>query len=347
MSPATLTNAPKMRTLKVLHVGVTNRGKWPLEKCDASTGFARHALCDVSDAALAEARQVTGLSEAACFRDLDRAIAESGADVMICCAPTMLHVPITKKAIAAKMPMLVEKGMAPTWADAQELVRATLGANAIVCVAQNYRYNTIERTIRAAIQDPSHPAHVGEVHLVQYAQNRVRPIVRTLSYPFASVWDMSCHHFDTLADWLGPIASIDAHAWAASWSAYEHDNNTDGHFTFANARAICHYLHTHDAARATTEIQVHGARGALVFDGATLTFNERPLEQFGTRPIVDVPLVEAHGERDVLRDFHAYVTQGAEPGISARNNLETMAACEMMVRSITLGRTVRRSELDA
>lgn len=332
-------------TLKVLHVGVSNRGKWPLECCDASTGFAPHALCDVSDAALAEARTMTGLPESACFTDIDRAIADGGADVMICCAPTMLHLPIARKAIAAGMSMLVEKGMAPTWADAQTMAREARAANAIVAVAQNYRYNAVEQTIRAAIHDPDHAAHVGEVHLVQYAQNRVRPIVRTLSYPFASVWDMSCHHFDTLADWLGPIASIDAHAWRASWSAYEHASNTAGHFTFTGG-AVCHYLHTHDAARISLEIQVHGSRGALVYDGANLTFNERPLENFGARPIINVPLVDAGGERDVLRAFHAYVTQGIEPGISVHHNLETMAACEMMVRSITLRRTVRRGELN-
>ena len=53
----------------------------------------------------------------------------------------------------------------------------------------------------------------------------------------------------------------------------------------------------------------------------------------------------AEGESDLLRDFHRYITEGVEPGISARNNLETMAACEMMVRSITRGLTCRREEL--
>jgi predicted dehydrogenase len=347
VSSLAVPQSPRTRALKVLHVGVSNRGKWPLEKCDASSGFASHALCDVTEAALAEARTITGLPTSACFTSVDEAIARGGADCMIVCAPTILHVPLAKKAIAAGLPVLVEKGMAPTWADALELVRVVRSANAIVAVAQNYRYNPVERTIRAAIRDPDHSAHVGEVHLVQYAQNRVRPFVRTLSYPFASVWDMSCHHFDSLADWFGPIASMHAHAWGASWSAYEHPNNTAGHFTFANGTTCCHYLHTHDAARSSVDIQIHGSRGALVFDGSKLTFNERPLEQFGTRDIVDVPMVAAHGERDVLRDFHAYITDGIEPGISARNNLETMAACEMMVRSVTLGRTVTRSELDA
>jgi len=37
---------------------------------------------------------------------------------------------------------------------------------------------------------------------------------------------------------------------------------------------------------------------------------------------------------------------GVEPGVSVRNNLETLAACEMTVRSIERGRTIRREELD-
>ena len=108
-----------------------------------------------------------------------------------------------------------------------------------------------------------------------------------------------------------------------------------------------HYVHTHDAARSSLEIQLHGERGALVVRDERVTFNRRPLEQFGTRPVVDVQPEPAHGEAELLRDFYRYVTQGVEPGISARNNLETMAACEMMVRSITHARIVRRAELES
>jgi hypothetical protein len=142
------------------------------------------------------------------------------------------------------------------------------------------------------------------------------------------------------------MREMTAHGWRASWSAYAHDNNTSAHITFDRGPHV-HYVHAHDAARSSLEIQVHGARGALVVrDDAGITFNERPLEQFGTRPVSDVMPEPAHGEADLLRDFYQYVTRGVEPGISARNNLETMAACEMMVRSITLGQTVRRAELE-
>ena len=340
----TLATTTEKKLLRVLHIGVSNRGTWPLKNCTPATGFAPAALCDVSASALATARQQTGLGESACFNNVDQAFAEAEVDCAIVCTPTMLHVPLAKKAIAAGLPVLIEKGMAPDWTSATDLVRTARAAKAVVAVAQNYRYYGGEQTIRRAIHDSSHCAYVGPVHLLTYTQQRVRPEPRTLTYPFASVWDMSCHHFDNLLCWLGPIAEMTAQSWRADWSPYQHDNNTSAHILFQNGTHV-HYIHTHDAARSAMEIQVHGQRGALFRNEDKITFNQRPLEQFGSRPIVEVAHEEAHGEADLLRDFYAYIADGIEPGISAAKNLETMAACEMMVRSITQRRTVKRTDL--
>ena len=42
---------------------------------------------------------------------------------------------------------------------------------------------------------------------------------------------------------------------------------------------------------------------------------------------------------------HRYVTARVEPGISGRNNLETLAVCELLVRSARDHRTAERAEL--
>lgn len=341
MTPSSL-----RRRLKVLHVGVTNRGYWPIAHATPDTGFVSHALCDVNSAALDAAGQKTGLPESACYTDFDEALARSGAECVIICTPTKFHVPLAMRAIDAGLPVLVEKGMAPDWASAQAFVSFVQDRKAVVAVAQNYRYQSVERTLRRALHDPSFAGYVGAVHQISYSQQRVRPQPGSLTYPFASIWDMSCHHLDTLMDWLGPLHDVTAHAWRARWSAYEHAANTSAHLVFTNGARV-HYLHTHDAARNTLDIELHGERGALFLHDNVLTFSERPTEQFGRRPLSVITPEPADALGDLLRDFHAYVTEGIEPGISARNNLEIMAACELMAHSITEGRTVRRLELDA
>lgn len=338
-----------MRTLRVLHVGVANRGTWPLRHCNAATGFAPAALCDVSDAALAEARALTGLSQADCYRDIGDALARADIDCVIACLPTVFHVAVAKRCVAVGVPVLIEKGMAPDWAGARDLAQAIARTpGAVAAVAQNYRYHPVERALWRAANDETYPGYVGRPHLVEYTQWRVRPEVRTLTFPFAGVWDMSCHHFDNLQFWLGPIRSVSAHAWRADWSPYAHpDANTVAFLTVGDAEDVrVHYGHGHDAARNVMDVQFHGARGAVSTDGQTVTFTARPTEQFGARPSVVLPPEPTGGVDDLLRDFHAYVVEGREPGISVRNNLEVMAACELLVRSVKEKRTVRREELD-
>lgn len=339
--------------LRVLHVGVGNRGQWPLAACGKSENFASAALCDVSQRALAEARKQTGIGSYSCFQSLEQALTELGAslDCAIICSPTRFHVLQAELCLKAGLSVLVEKGMAPGWYSACHLVAAAREAKGRACVAQNYRYNSVEQTVRQALSDPEHPAHPGRVHQVTYNQQRVRPEPRTLDYPFASVWDMSCHHFDTLSFWFGALSHCTAFAWQATWSAYQHASNTSAHLEYENG-VVVHYLHTHDAARAGIALEIHGERGCLSFTQADngdseVSFSARPAEQFAVCPRSEVPLAQADGEAALLQDCHAYFSGGQEPGVSVSNNLETMAACEMMVRSIKGNRRVSRRELDA
>ncbi len=66
---------------------------------------------------------------------------------------------------------------------------------------------------------------------------------------------------------------------------------------------------------------------------------------FGIEPATAIAISKLDSENGVLADFHSSFTAGHEPGISARQNLETMAMCEMMIRSLQQ-RTVKREELD-
>ncbi len=105
------------------------------------------------------------------------------------------------------------------------------------------------------------------------------------------------------------------------------------------------YAHTHDAARGSLRIEAHARNGALVVRDGRAEFSARPAVNFGECATEAVPIPAVVSEARVLADFHAYAAEGREPGISGYRNLETMALCELTVRSATLGRTVRREEL--
>ena len=78
-----------------------------------------------------------------------------------------------------------------------------------------------------------------------------------------------------------------------------------------------------------------------------IQFYPRPNGQLGSsEPLeCDVPSYPA-SEQGVADAFHRFIAEGIEPGISGRNNLQTLAVCEMLVRSARDRRPVERSELD-
>ena len=333
------------RILKTLLVGVAGRAHWVLELARPEAGFEIMGLCDVNEEALTRVAADLRLPPAACHRDLADAIRRDTPDCVIVCAPTRFHVALARQGIDAGLPVLMEKGMAPNWPDASALVRYAAEKDGRFCVAQNYRYKTVERTISACLRGEIAGANPGRIGFGDLIHHRVRPHPRTLDYPSASVWDMSCHHFDNLLCWLGAPLAVTAHAFGAPWSPYAHPNNTAAFIEFEGGARI-NYFHGHDSARGIYQMTLHGEHGALVTDDSTVGFSARPAEQFGKRPVEIVSLPdEGPAEAAVLRDFHRYVTGGVEPGISGRHNLEVMAMCEMCVRSAGQGRRVERAEI--
>ena len=324
--------------LRTILVGVGNRGQWPLRLAVPSAGYQPVALVDPNTAMLAEASQ--RLPGIPVFSELEAALAAVKADAAIICSPTRFHLAQGKRCLSAGLHVLVEKGMAPTLEAARELVDAAATAHRALCVAQNYRYQAMERTVARLLNDPTYPGYIGEPFLIDYTQHRQRPHPRTLDYPFASVWDMSCHHFDTLLAWLGEgFATVTAKAFGPPWSRYQHPNNTSLQLVHRRGCMI-HYLHTHDAAINEIRIRIQGRLGAVVVDETSVRVCRRGDVQLKHEQLVDVTPEPHFGEAGVLADFHRHVVKQEPVGISGAANLSVMALCDATCRSAESGTTV-------
>jgi predicted dehydrogenase len=332
--------------IRTIHVGVGGRGIWPIEVLGTDSRYEPVALVDFNPEFLTVAQNRTGLLDSALFQSLEAALSAVEAEAVVICTPTRTHAALCRQAFAAGKHVLVEKGMTMDWEEAKALVQEAEAAGVKFCVSQNYRYGSTEQAIRHLLDDSDHPHHPGKVEIVDFIHHRYRPEPRTLNYPFAMVWDMSCHHVDLLSFWLGEAQRVTAISSNPSWSAYQDDADIAAFIEYENG-AFCHYILTHAATFDNYRLVLQGPRGALhAYDVPQLEFSPRPTGQLGrsepqTCEVTKLPRTE----QGVADAFYGYVTEGIEPGISGRQNLATLAVCEMLVRSARDRRPVERDEL--
>ena len=333
--------------IRTIHVGVGARGTWPIKVLGADPRFEPVALVDISRDALVQAQLMLRLSDSALFGDLQAALSVVEADAVVICTPTVTHARLARLAFMHGKHVLVEKGMTMDWQEANALVREAEQAGVRFCVAQNYRYFANMATIKQLLATPEHPHYPGAFQIVDFIHHRYRPEPRTLNYPYAMVWDMSCHHVDLLAFWLGEARRVSAVSYNPSWSMYEHDANIAAVIEYTSG-AVCHYSLTHSATIGDWRIILQGEHGALrTADVPGVMYYPRPASQLGTREPLPCELVQSQAsEQGVVDDFHRFIAEGIEPGISGRNNLQTLAVCEMLVRSARARCPVERAELD-
>jgi predicted dehydrogenase len=107
------------------------------------------AIADPSEAAQALA-QAHGVPW---FSTLDALLAAVSSDGVVLATPNAMHVPQALQCIAAGVPVLVEKPIAHTVADAQKLVQATQAHQAKVLIGHHRAHSPLMRQAKAVIDD--------------------------------------------------------------------------------------------------------------------------------------------------------------------------------------------------
>lgn len=332
--------------IRTIHVGVGGRGRWPVEVLSEDPRFQPTALVDVIPDNLPWAQERSGLPASACFTDVEQAIKQVEADAVVIATPTRTHARFCRAGFAAGKHVLVEKGMTLDWQEAQALVAEAKQVGVTFCVSQNYRYQSQVVTLKQAISSGKYAAP----HLIDLMCHRHRPEPRTLNYPGAMVWDMGCHHFDNLVSLFGPVAEATAVTHNAPWSPYKDDAGISAILQFASG-PLCTYELTHQATITEYRWLVQSETGALrlIGDGGWEWLERGERRQFAPQhaPVAVPGVPMPRSEQSVVNDWYSFMRDGVEPGIAGRNNLETLAVCELVLRSAALRRTVTRNELSA
>jgi scyllo-inositol 2-dehydrogenase (NADP+) len=161
-------------TLRVAIVGYGLAGSVFHAPLVAATPGLRVVCVVTGDPTRAEAAR-SGYPGVRILPNADELFAAPGeVDLVVIAAPNVAHVPLARRAVAAGLPVVVDKPFATTAADAAAVAREAEAAGVLLTVFQNRRLDGDFRTLRAVLDGGA----LGAVVRVESRFDRYRPAVQ-------------------------------------------------------------------------------------------------------------------------------------------------------------------------
>jgi predicted dehydrogenase len=319
----------------------------------ASRSCALAGIVDPADEAAALAHS-EGVPH---FSALDAAIAGGGIDGVILATPNALHVDGALTAIAAGLPVLVEKPLAEDVAGGQRIVAAAEAAGVPVLVGHHRRYNPIIEAAREIIGR----GDLGTVVSVQATTWFRKP-----DGYFDTGWRRApgggpirinlIHDMDLMQHFAGPVAEVQAFASSAARGFAVEDTAVIA-FRFASGALGTMNLSDAIAAPWSWELTarenpaypatgesaylIGGTEASLALPNLAIWRHEGEGSWWAPISATVPPVAHADPLVRQVEHFAAVIAEGVPPLVTARDGLLALAAVEAVARSAGTGTMVR------
>lgn len=227
-------------TLRLILAGLGVRGRHWAEVITRSPRAEIAAYVDPNPAAIDRAAAQYG--DRPSFATLDEALAAlDDVGGLVLANPPIGREAQVRAAVARRLPMLIEKPLALTVAEAADLVAIAEGAGVPLMVGLNFRYLGVTQATQKLFADGT----IGTPSFARFTYERYRDGNRpdlnkyplTMDQPM--LWEQSIHHFDLMRYiYQSEPVTIMARTWNPPWSMYASDANVAALFTFANGMTI-------------------------------------------------------------------------------------------------------------
>jgi 1,5-anhydro-D-fructose reductase (1,5-anhydro-D-mannitol-forming) len=235
---------------------------------------------------------------------MDEFLAAPGLDAVWIVSPTFLHHQQGMAALKAGKHVLLEKPLAPTAAEAWELVETARETGVVLATGYQGRYVPGHQAMRKLISDGA----IGDVTVARtyYGVHRDGPPPEWRQHRTEARWgalaDIGTHHLDLLRMLLGEVA--DAHGLTGHQLGFETEDVGAATLRFESG-VLATLTVTVNVWKMATRVEVHGTKGALV------ALDTNPAGA-GT-----VTLITEDGERDVTGDRPASIWAAEVDAIEA------------------------------
>ena len=309
--------------IRMIHIGVGGRGKWPVRSIALRDDYESVALVDIDEGSLAEARAVSGLDGDRCFSSIHAALRAVDADAVVIITPPDLHAGQCLEAVEAGKHVLVEKPFTKKLHLAREIVAAADERGLRVAVCQNKQFIQTRYTIHRLVVEET----LGRPCFGLMTQFGWRPGTHHSGDDVHSyLWERGIHDLDAIAFMMDSTPTrVWAHDFNPPWSPYKGGSGLHGFIEFENG-ATFGLLCTFASRSRGSSLQIDFEGGSVSEVGGQLKLM-RP----GSTEPESLELEQVDASESILLDgFAAFINRGIEPSFSGRNNLVTVAMVEAM-----------------
>jgi predicted dehydrogenase len=319
-------------TLKAVIVGAGGMGKaWGRNLRGIPEQVEVVGWVDLRAGAAAEAADSLGVTVAYAGEDLGKALSETRPDFVVDVTIPEAHHGVTLQALAAGVPVIGEKPMASSMAEAREMVAASEKAGKLYMVSQSRRYDDNIRAYRRLIE-----ANVGKLGILNsdfYIGAHFGGFRDEMRSPL--VLDMAIHTFDAARYLCGldPVA-VYCEEFNPSWSWYKGDASATAIFEMAGGMRYTYRGSWCAEGKPTSweaEWRAVGEKGTATWDGvgghapaAEIVTSDKGFQRDTKR--VDATVDQAPGGiAGSIQDFLNALKTGATPMGECHDNIKSLA----------------------
>jgi len=181
-----------------LSVGVVGLGYWGpnlLRGLVEQPSVDIKYICDLDEQRLASfGRRYPGATPTSCYEDL---LDDPRLDAIVIATPVFTHFELASAALRAGKHTFVEKPLAPSVAEASELIELAEDRNLRLMCGQTFLYSPPVRAVKHLIDT----GELGDIYFISSSRVNLGLHQRDVSV----IWDLGPHDFSILLHWLGEM----------------------------------------------------------------------------------------------------------------------------------------------
>jgi len=330
--------------------GIVSPGRWGRKLLDAAKGSPKLQFAGVCSRTAANAAEIAALYGGQAYPSFEALLADPAIEAVLLPTPHFLHHPQTLAALRAGKHVFVEKPIATSISQAEEMHREAENTGRVLAVGHQGRHTGGMRKVKAMLA----AGDFGAIAAVVIVQGYPHALFRTgedwrtgeTAVPGGQLDELGVHYFDVLQYLFGPARRVTGFVQRPKPDAPPAAATVALHF---DGGVIANYT-TYDASVGTSRMFLFGSKGAMELnrmgqDACTWqAISDMASARLGgltAQPIkFDGPYLLSTALTAELEDFAGAIRDGRRPEVGAPEAIATLRISRAVMEASETGRTV-------